>query len=66
MVGGSRFCCAMSLTQKQIFFIRHGQASHNIDPDFIEVPDNALTAHGRRQAAKAGELLRQIQKDESP
>lgn len=47
--------------KRMVCFIRHGQASHNVCPENIHTPDNALTDEGVRQCERArGLWARQV------
>ena len=36
---------------KVVYFVRHGEAAHNIDSAALNTPDNPLTPHGIEQAS---------------
>ena len=48
------------MERQQVFFVRHGESAHNIDPAALQTPDNPLTDVGKQQAGVAGGVLRQI------
>lgn len=37
--------------EKVVYFVRHGEAAHNVDPAAFSTPDNPLTPRGREQAS---------------
>lgn len=37
--------------EKVVYFVRHGEATHNVDPAAFSTPDNPLTPRGREQAS---------------
>ena len=41
----------MYRTDKVVYFVRHGEAAHNVDPAAFSTADNPLTARGRQQAS---------------
>ncbi len=51
----------------KLYFVRHGQAEHNIDPpnryDDPKYEDAHLTPLGKEQALKAGEILKDVNFD---
>jgi broad specificity phosphatase PhoE len=53
----------MKRKQVSVFFVRHGEAAHNIFEHGFYTRDNQLSAHGRRQAVACGNVLRSIAQD---
>lgn len=49
-----------------MFFVRHGEAAHNIFEHGFYTRDNQLSAHGRRQAVACGNVLRSIALKDGP
>jgi len=45
----------LDCSQKQVCFIRHAEALHNVCNDNLWTPDNPLTKHGERQCTHARE-----------
>lgn len=39
------------MRDKVVYFVRHGEAAHNVDPAAFSTADNPLTARGRQQAS---------------